>query len=146
LFPALPDYAAVHYLINHENFPFANDVQEKIEHIEQKNHFNATRLQAEEIMQRYSRIRQIMQQSVVEEDPLQRKLFTEKLDNLLLHRTWGYVILLSVLFLLFQSIFWLAEYPMTAIEWLFSSASSFLSSALNNGWFSDLLVNGIVAG
>jgi ferrous iron transport protein B len=87
-----------------------------------------------------------MQQSVVEEDPLQRKLFTEKLDNLLLHRTWGYVILLSVLFLLFQSIFWLAEYPMNAIEWSFAATSSWLNSVLPSQWWSDLIVNGFVAG
>ena len=57
-------------------------------------------------MQRYQRIKVIMQQNVIEPDPLEKKLFTERLDNILLDRTWGYVILLSVLFLLFQSIFW----------------------------------------
>lgn len=146
VFPALSDYSSVHYLINHENFPFPTDIQDKIENIEIHNNFNPTRLQAEEIMQRYSRIRQIMQQSVVEEDPVQRKLFTEKLDNLLLHRTWGYVILLSVLFMLFQSIFWLAEYPMKAIEWTFTALSSSLSNILPSIWWSDLIINGFIAG
>ena len=47
----------------------------------------------------------IMQQTVAEPDPLQRTLFTEKLDNVLLHRRWGYLILLAVLFLFFQSVF-----------------------------------------
>jgi ferrous iron transport protein B len=145
-FPELSDYASVHYLINHENFPLSNELQDTIENIEVRNNFNPTRLQAEEIMQRYHRIRQIMQQSVVEEDPLQRKMFTEKLDNILLDRTWGYIILLSVLFLLFQSIFWLAQYPMNAIEWSFATVSGWLSTSLANGWWSDLLVNGIVAG
>src|SRR3954468_2124658 len=56
IFPALPDYAAVHYLINHEHFPLSDEVQDKIEKIELANHFNPTRLQAEEIMQRYGRI------------------------------------------------------------------------------------------
>ncbi len=144
--PSLNDYSSVHYLINHESFPLKADIQDKIENIEAKNNFNPTRLQAEEIMQRYSRIRQIMQQSVVEEDPVQRKLFTEKLDNLLLHRTWGYIILLSVLFMLFQSIFWLAEYPMNAIEWTFAAVSGGLNSVLPEAWWSDLIINGFVAG
>ena len=144
--PSLSVYASVHYLINHENFPLSTDLQEKVESIETVNNFNSTRLQAEEIMQRYSRIRQIMQQSVVEEDPLERKLFTEKLDNLLLHRTWGYIILLTVLFLLFQSIFWLAEYPMNAIEWTFANVSGWLNAVLPTAWWSDLLINGFVAG
>ena len=146
LFPGMADYTAVHYLINHETFPLTAETQEKIEKIEIDHQFNPTRLQAEEIMQRYHRIRQIMQQSVVEDDPLQRKLFTERLDNLLLHRVWGYVILLSVLFLLFQSIFWLAEYPMNAIEWTFASVSGWLNGIITSSWWSDLLVNGIVAG
>lgn len=146
VFPALTDYSSVHYLINHESFPLTADIQDKIENIEISNNFNPTRLQAEEIMQRYSRIRQIMQQSVVEEDLVERKLFTEKLDNLLLHRTWGYVILLLVLFLLFQSIFWLAAYPMNAIEWSFAAASSWLNRVLPDSWWSDLIVNGFVAG
>src|SRR4051794_30858707 len=146
ILPALPDYAAIHYLINHEHFPLTGEIQEKIENIERRNHFNPTRLQAEEIMQRYGRIRQIMHQSVVESDPLEQKLFTEKLDNLFLHRTWGYVILLSVLFLLFQSIFWLAEYPMNGIEWVFASLSGWLSHLITSSWWSDLLLNGILAG
>ena len=146
IFPSLSDYASVHYLINHENFPLSHNVQQSIESIEERNNFNHTRFQAEEIMQRYHRIRQIMQQSVVEEDPLQRKMFTEKLDNILLHRTWGYIILLSVLFLLFQSIFWLADYPMTAIEWTFASLGGWLNNVLPSAWWSDLLINGFVAG
>ncbi len=146
VFPSLSDYSSVHYLINHESFPLGPDIQDKIENIEAVNNFNPTRFQAEEIMQRYGRIRQIMQQSVAEEDPVQRKLFTEKLDNLLLHRTWGYVILLSVLFLLFQSIFWLAEYPMNAIEWTFAAVSGWLNNVLSDAWWSDLIINGFVAG
>lgn len=146
VFPVLSDYSSVHYLINHESFPLDADVQDKIESIEVANNFNSTRLQAEEIMQRYSRIRQIMQQSVVEEDPIQRKLFTEKLDNVLLHRTWGYIILLTVLFLLFQSIFWVAEYPMSAIEWTFTAVSGWLNGVLPSVWWSDLLINGFIAG
>lgn len=146
LLPGISDYAAVHYLINHEHFPLSPHVQDKIERIEEKHRFNHTRIQAEEIMQRYQRIKQIMNQSVVEQDPLQQKLFTEKLDNLLLHRTWGYVVLIAVLFLLFQSIFWLAQYPMTGIEWIFATASGWLSQSLPEAWWSDLLINGLVAG
>ncbi len=146
LVPHLSDYAAMHYLINHENFPLDNLTQKAIEQVEITNHFNPTKTQADEIVQRYSRIRQIMQQSVVEPDPLQKKLFTERLDNLLLHRVWGNVILLAVLFLLFQSIFWFAQFPMNAIDWSFSKLSGWLGSSLPQAWWSNLLVNGLLAG
>lgn len=144
--PELSDYTAIHYLINHESFGLNDVVQDKIEKIEEKNKFNPTRTQAEEILQRYTRIRHIMQQTVSEPDPLQKSLFTEKLDNVLLHRRWGYIILLVVLFALFQSVFLLASYPMDWIESGFASLGGWLSGILPEGWFSDLFINGIVAG
>ena len=114
--------------------------------IEEGSGFNPTKSQAEEIMQRYSRIKYIMNQTVVEADPLQRTIFTEKLDNILLHRKWGYLILLAVLFLLFQSVYWIAQFPMDAIEWSFSKLSGILGDILPAAWWSDLLINGVVAG
>lgn len=145
-FPGLSNYASIHYLINHENFSFDNTTQDLIEGIEIKNKFNPTKTQAEEIMQRYGRIKLIMQQTVVEADPLQKKLFTERLDNVLLHRWWGYIILLSVLFLLFQSVFWIAQYPMDGIEWVFGQIGGWLTDNLPKALWSDLLINGVVAG
>jgi ferrous iron transport protein B len=146
LLPVVSDYTALHYLINHEHFKLGTSLQESIEAIEEENKFNPTRTQAEEIMQRYNRIKHIMQQTVVESDPLKKALFTEKLDSILLDRKWGYLILLAVLFLLFQSVFWVAQYPMDAIEWIFGKLSGFLNSSLPDSWWSDLLINGVIAG
>ncbi len=146
LIPHISDYTALHYLINHEHFSLSDIMQHDIEQAEIDNHFNPTKTQAEEIMQRYGRIKHIMQQTVVEEDPLQQSLLTEKLDNILLHRKWGYLILLAVLFILFQSVFWIANYPMDGIEWLFGKLSEGLGNMLPVSWWSDLLINGVVAG
>jgi ferrous iron transport protein B len=146
IFPDISDYAGIHYLINHENFPLPATIHDLIEQAEIKNSFNPAKTQAEEILQRYSRIKQVMQQNVVEPDPLQRKLFTEYLDNILLHRVWGYAILLVVLFFLFQSIFWLAQFPMNAIDWSFSQLTGWLNHTLPAAWWADLLTNGLIAG
>ena len=146
IFPGISDYRAIHYLINHENFALAPPVQEAIENIETETNFNPSKVQAEEILQRYGKIKTIMQQTVIEADPLQKVLFTQKLDDILLHRTWGYLILMTVLFILFQSIFLLAQFPMNGIEWTFAKAGGWLGNFLPPGWFSDLFVNGIVAG
>ena len=145
-FPTISDYTAIHYLINHENFLLDKKMQDTIENIEIQNKFNPTRTQAEEIMQRYARIKLVMQHHVSEPDPLQKTLFTERLDDVLLHRKWGYVILLAVLFLLFQCVFWIASFPMDGIEWTFAQLGSWLGNVLPAGWFSDLFINGIVAG
>ena len=146
LLPHISDYTALHYLINHENFKLTPAIQEAIEAIEVANNFNPTKTQAEEIMLRYGRIKQIMHTTVVETDPLHQSLFTEKLDNVLLDRKWGYLILLAVLFLLFQSVFLIAQYPMDAIEWSFGKLSGWLGAVLPEVWWSDLLINGVVAG
>ena len=146
LVPDISDYAAVHYLINHESFPLAQTVQKEIEGLAITHQFNPTKTQAEEIMQRYSHIRDIMRTHVAEPGPLEKKIFSDKLDNILLHRVWGYVILLSVLFILFQSVYWLASFPMDGIEWAFAKGGSSLSAWLPQTWWNNLIVNGLVAG
>jgi len=147
LLPDISSYTALHYLINHENFELGASLQKDIEAAEVATKFNPTKTQAEEIMQRYGRIKHIMQQTVIEADPLKKALFTEKLDNILLDRKWGYIILITVLFLLFQSVFWVAQYPMDFIEWGFGQLSGFLSGVLpQQVWWSDLLINGVLAG
>jgi ferrous iron transport protein B len=146
LFPEISDYTAIHYLINHEHFNFTPSLQSGVEQIETAHHFNHTRIQADEILQRYSRIRTIMKHTVSEPDPLEKTLFTERLDKLFLDRTWGYIILLVVLFLLFQSVFWLAQFPMDAIDWSFSRLGGWLGQHLPGAWWSNLLVNGLLAG
>lgn len=146
ILPDVSDYSALHYLIHHELFDLTPALQTEIETAERETQFNPTKTQADEIMQRYQRIKQIMQLNVAEVDPLRKTLITEKLDNILLHRVWGYAILLSVLFLLFQSVFLFAQYPMDGIEWIFGELTGWVSSQLPTTWWSDLLVNGVIAG
>ena len=52
----------------------------------------------------------------------------------------------GVLFFIFQSIFWAAEFPMNAIEWIFSRVGSWMGTVMQETWFSNLLINGILAG
>lgn len=145
--PCRSDYAALHVAVNHEELPFLDKAQQQaIRDSLQQHAFNKTKIQAEEIMQRYARIKHIMKAAVVETDPLQKQLRSEKIDHLLLHRFWGYVILLVVMFLLFQSIFWLASYPMDWIEGGFGALSGWLGNVLPDNRISDVFINGILAG
>ena len=146
LYPTHSDYAALHYLMHHETFPLDAEMQETIEQIEIDNNFNHTKTQAQEILQRYSRIQQIMKRNVTEPDPSAKKKRSDKLDDIFLHRTGGYLILFTVLFLLFQSVFWMAKFPMDCIEWIFTNITTYLNNVLPATWWQDLLVNGIVAG
>ena len=146
LIPTLGNYGAIHHLINHESFELGSEIQEKIETIEEKYKFNHTKIQAEDIQLRYQKIRQVMLKSVEEESIEKRKLFSEQLDHFFLHRTWGYLIMGVVLFILFQSVFWVAEYPMNLIESGVGMLGGWLGSVLPSGWIADIVVNGILAG
>lgn len=142
----ISDYEAIHYLINHETFTLPDEVQNNIERIEVDTAFNPTKTQAQEILQRYQRITHIMNQAVTLPDPNKKSIVTERLDNIFLHRLWGYIILLLVLFSLFQSVFLLASYPMDWIETGTAALSGWLNTVLPQNYFSDLLINGIIAG
>lgn len=145
--PVSSDYAALHVASHVDELSFLNGGQRlAIKNIIADGAFNKTKVQGKEILQRYDKIKQIMGTAVVEKDPLYKTLLTEKIDNILLHRVWGYLIMLLVLFLIFQSIFSFAQYPMDAIELGFSNLSAWLGAILPSGWLTDLLINGLIAG
>ena len=51
-----------------------------------------------------------------------------------------------VLFMLFQSIFWVAQYPMSAIETGMGWLGKYVASHMSDNWLNDLIVNGVLAG
>jgi ferrous iron transport protein B len=140
-------YAAFHIACSYTALQHLNAAQRiRIAALLGEAGFHKSRLQAEEIVLRYRRIDTIIQQCVVAENPMKKALISERLDKTLLHPIWGNVVLLVVLFLLFQSIFWLAQYPMNWIESFFAFTGDQLNSLLPAGLFTDFLVNGLVAG
>lgn len=146
LVPGISSYEGVHYLINHETFALPNELQDQIEETERRNAFNPTKTQAEEILQRYQRIGNIMSLSVTVPDPNRKNIVTERLDNIFLNRFWGYIILLGVLFFMFQCVFLIASYPMDWIDSGTAAFSGWLGQVLPESQLTDLLINGIIAG
>lgn len=71
---------------------------------------------------------------------------TDRLDRAITHPFWGFVIFIAVLFLIFQSIFYLAEFPMQWIEMGFSFITQKTKQYLPDNFFTNLLTNGILAG
>lgn len=140
-------YGALHIACNFDKIGFLNAGQQKeIGNILNAFGFSKARIQAEEIMLRYERIGKIMQQCVTERSLQQKKGISSRFDSVLLHKFWGNVIMLIVMFLMFQCIFWLAEYPMNWIESSFAWLQDGLAGLLPESWWSDLIVNGLLAG
>ena len=103
------------------------------------------RLQIQETVRRYQNIDQIISETT-EKIPQRKQLLTEKLDRILVHPVWGYLIFFLILLLIFQSVFFLAEYPMNWIEGLFSWFSNFSGDYLPEGPINSLISNGILPG
>jgi hypothetical protein len=120
--------------------------REKIKKICAENNFDSRQMQARESMERYKEISRIMNECVTTDAVAPHASYTNKIDNVLTHRVWGYAIFLFVLFLIFQAIFAWSSYPMNLIDSAFQSLSESVSNALPKGIVNDLLVNGILAG
>ncbi len=71
---------------------------------------------------------------------------SSRIDKYVTHKFFGYLILLIVLFLVFQFIFYVAEYPMSWIESAFLQFQHFTAGILPAGQLNDMLVNGVIAG
>ena len=141
------NYAAMHIAANHLELSYLTAAQKmQITALTEEAGFHKAKEQSDEIMARYKKIAGIMDKCVVEDSPLKKTLRSERFDKILLHPLWGNLILLFVLFLMFQSIFWLADYPMTWVENGFGAMSGWLNDILPDGFMKDLLVNGVVAG
>jgi ferrous iron transport protein B len=141
------DYAALHVACNYTELKYINTAQRiQIAALLGENKFYKSKIQAEEIMQRYKKIDTIMHDCVTTESPTQRLVISDRIDKTLLHPVWGNIILLTVLFILFQSIFWLASYPMSWVEQGFAFTGDWLGALMAPGLFKDLLINGVLAG
>ncbi|OCA78970.1 ferrous iron transport protein B [Chryseobacterium contaminans] len=103
------------------------------------------RLQVQETVRRYQNVDKILE-NVISKKPQFKELLTEKLDKVLVHKFWGYVVFMLILLMIFQSVFFLAEYPMNWIEEFFSWLSGFTSEHLPEGPVNSLISNGIVPG
>ncbi|WP_396171016.1 ferrous iron transport protein B [Flavobacterium sp.] len=72
--------------------------------------------------------------------------FRSKLDRVLTHKFWGYLIFFVVLFGIFQSIFEWSKIPMDFIDLTFAKLSSLASENLPPGAFTNLIAQGIIPG
>lgn len=103
------------------------------------------RLQVQETVRRYQYIDRILA-NVISKKPQFKELLTEKLDKILVHKFWGYVVFMMILLIIFQSVFFLAEYPMNWIDDFFAWLSAFTGEHLPEGPLNSLISNGIVPG
>jgi ferrous iron transport protein B len=83
---------------------------------------------------------------VLEREPEAKVTLSDRLDRVFLHKFWGYVIFLSVMYLMFQAMFTWATPAQDALEGLVNALGQWVSSAMPDGDLKDLVVNGVLGG
>ena len=71
---------------------------------------------------------------------------SDRLDAVLLHPVFGPLILITLLFLIFQAVFSWAVLPMELIKTSIEFLGAQITEILPNNWIRSLLINGILAG
>ncbi|WP_139854386.1 ferrous iron transport protein B [Aequorivita sinensis] len=106
---------------------------------------NLKRLQQKETIARYKFINETLKETL-HVDTAKAKDLRSRLDRVLTHKVWGYVIFFGILLLIFQAIFDWSAYPMDFIDSSFASLSEWAKNTLPPGDFSSLIAEGIIPG
>ncbi len=139
------DYLAFQILLDPQNFNWIS--QEQIYDLQHSANISADshRLISNELIIRYDYADELIK-STVYKPAVATESISSRIDSILTHRIWGYLIFLAVLVIVFQSIFSWANYPMGAIESWVEQLKTFASGLLPDGWLTRLLVEGIITG
>jgi ferrous iron transport protein B len=141
------DYTAYQFLEQPRSLTFlSNDQQKTVEGIRISYSFFPGKFQGAETIQRYSFIQDLLTEATLKQANHAWKSFSFKLDKILTHKVWGYFIFFAILFLVFQSIFAWASYPMDFIDSLFANLSSWITATLPTGALTRLVAEGIIPG
>ncbi len=68
------------------------------------------------------------------------------INKYLTHKVYGFLFLVVILLIVFQLVFFIAEYPMEWIEWTLSNFSKWVGKLLPQTEWVNLVVNGIIPG
>jgi ferrous iron transport protein B len=102
----------------------------------------------EPVLSRYEWIEGVAQQTLRRraKGEAQPRSITERIDRVVTHKVFGPLVLLAVMFVVFQTIFSWAQLPMDLIDHAFGALADFVRGALPPGLFTDLLADGVIAG
>ncbi|MBZ9729946.1 ferrous iron transport protein B [Salegentibacter sp. JZCK2] len=110
-----------------------------------KSNNDLKRLQQKETILRYQFINGLLK-SVMTVDLNKATDFRIKLDRILTHKVWGYLIFFSIMLIIFQAIYNWSTYPMDLIDGSFATLSEWVKNSLPAGPFNNLVAEGIIPG
>ncbi|MGM8360979.1 ferrous iron transport protein B [Flavobacterium sp. ARAG 55.4] len=133
------------WLVITQDVNFLNLERKEIQSSFTKSHTELKRLQQKETIKRYQFINDVLKEGLSIDTSI-AKDFRSKLDRVLTHKFWGYIIFFVILFVIFQSIFDWSSIPMDFIDSSFATLSTMAAENLPAGILTDLISQGIIPG
>lgn len=141
------DYFALQVLHQYETLDFFSaEEKQAFEKLRKDYSFESSKLQAAETIARYRYLGTVLTGIVKDTGAAKKFAFSDKIDAVLTNRFWGFVIFLTILFFVFNSIFSWSSYPMELIESAFAWITAYGHEHLPEGILTNLLMDGVVAG
>ncbi|MFD2892319.1 ferrous iron transport protein B [Flavobacterium chuncheonense] len=133
------------WLVITQDVNFLNLERNEIKSSFTKSHSDLKRLQQKETIKRYQFINDTLKigQKI---DHTKATDIRAKIDRILTHKIFGYVIFFSILMLIFQFLFDWSSIPMDFIDESFANLSSFAKAKLPAGEFTNLISEGLIPG
>lgn len=122
-----------------------NDAERKTINEFKKDTQKLKKYQHKETIYRYQQINEILKKTYTKDKSRATDL-QSKLDKILTHKIFGYIIFTLILLVIFQSIFDWASIPMDFIDEFFAQLSATLKENLPQGKLTDLISEGIIPG
>ena len=101
--------------------------------------------QEEETQFRYQFLKKIIAE-IEKVEKTKTDTLSRKIDKILIHPIFGYLIFSAVLFVIFQFIFSFASIPMDLIDGQTTNFSNFIANQLPDGLLNDLICQGVIPG
>ena len=140
-------YLALQLAHQHETLSYLSTEQsDRIEKLEHEFSFHSQKSQATETIARYNFINDLLYDTVKKPETAHDESTSNKIDKILTHKVFGFVIFFAILMFIFQAIFSWSAYPMSLIEDLFIWLQKVISNVLPAGPLVSLVVDGVLAG
>jgi ferrous iron transport protein B len=139
------EYAAWHVLAQKKTSFLSAEQKNIVQQIRTKHSIIPKRLQVTELLARSTRIDEVLSKSQ-SFAPLHSKSITAQIDRWAMHPFWGYIIFAAILFIVFQAIFTLSQYPMEWIEMFFLFIADLIKGWMPEGPLRGLIADAIVPG
>jgi ferrous iron transport protein B len=140
-------YFALQLAHQHETLGFLTTREsERVEQLEKEHSFHSQKAQATETIARYNFINDLLYDTVKKPETAHDETVSNKIDKVLTHKIFGFIIFFAILLFIFQAIFSWSAYPQELIGDLFLWMQNSISKVLPAGPLVSLLVDGVLAG